>query len=137
MGVTNAGIAYVLNLAFPSPANAWYVGLINNTPTPVLSATDTLASHAGWSEALYSVAYSQSARPTWTNGTVSSNQLTNSSSVSFSMIAANTIYGILLASVSTGTGGTLFLTSQFVGGPQIVVNTDTIQVTLTLLGASS
>lgn len=137
MGITNTGIAYALNLAFPSPATAWYMGLINNTPTPVLAPTDTLLSHPGWSEALYSVAYSQAARPAWTNGTVSNNQLTNSSLVSFSMITANTIYGILLASVSTGTGGTLFLTTQFVGGPQAVVNTDTIAVTLTLLGASS
>lgn len=137
MGITNAGITYVLNLAFPSPSYGWYVGLINNTPAPVLDPADTLASHSGWSEALYSVAYSQAARPTWTNGTVSNNQLTNSSVVSFAIIASNTIYGILLSSVSTGTGGTLFGTAQFVGGPQIVVNTDTIEVTLTLVGASS
>lgn len=137
MGVTNAGIAYILNLAFPSPSYGWYVGLINNTPAPVLAGTDTMSSHPGWVEALYSVAYSQSARPTWTNGTVSNNRLTNSSFVSFSMIASNTIYGVLLTSTSTGTGGTLCLTLQFVGGPQAVVNTDTIQVTLTLVGASS
>lgn len=138
MGITNQGIAYALNLAFPSPSYRWYVGLINNTPAPVLAPGDTMTSHAGWVEALYSVAYSQSARPQWTNGVVSNDVLTNASVVSFSIISSSiTIYGILLTDASTGTGGNLFGTAQFVGGPQTVVNSDTIELTISLTGASS
>ena len=29
---------------------AWYLGLVNNSPTPSYAAGDTLASHAGWVE---------------------------------------------------------------------------------------
>ena len=28
----------------------WFIGLVNNSPTPTYDVTDTMASHAGWSE---------------------------------------------------------------------------------------
>ena len=137
MGVVSQGIASVLNLSFPSPSYGWYVGLIDNVPNPVLSISDTLASHSGWSEAAYGVAYSGAGRPQWTNGVVSNNQLVNSVAVSFSIIATTTVYGIFLTDVATGTTGNIFGTVQFVGGPRSVVNSDTIELTLTLTGTSS
>ena len=29
---------------------AWFIGLVNNTPTPSYAVADTMASHAGWVE---------------------------------------------------------------------------------------
>jgi hypothetical protein len=139
MGATNQGLNYVLNLIFPTSPQGWYIGLINNSPVPTLQATDTMAQVGGtnlWSEIPYSTGYSGN-RQLWTNGSAASQQVTNASFVAFAMLNTYSIYGIMLCSVATGTSGTLFGTIAFVGGPQSVVNTDTLDVTLTVVGASS
>jgi len=135
MGITNQGINTSLTLIFPvSPA--WFVGLINNTPSPVLDPNDTMASHPLWAEVAYVTAYTGN-RPSWTNGAVSGQKITNASYVQFPILVNFTTYGILLCSSSTGASTTLFGTTQFVGGPQTVAAGDTIDVTLNVIGASS
>lgn len=137
MGVTNQGLDSTLTLIFPvSPA--WYIGLINNTPAPVLDPTDTLASHAGWVEIAFTVGYSGN-RKLWTNGAASGNVITNASFVAFSILATETVYGILLCASATSNSSAvvLFGTAPFVGGPQAVVSGDTLNVTLTVSAASS
>lgn len=139
MGVVDEGINYSLNKIFPTGPNIWYVGLINNTPTPVLSVADTLAQVGGsngWAEIPYTTGYSGNRR-LWTNGAASGKQITNSSYVQFAMLNTYTVYGIFLATAASGTSGTLFGTAPLVGGTQGVVNTDTLQITITSIGASS
>lgn len=137
MGITNAGLSYTLTAIFPTGPNIWYVGLIDNSGPPVLSAGDTLSSHSGWTEAAGGGVDYSGNRKLWTNGSPSSNQVTNASYVQFPITASFTVYGIFLCSVSTGTSGTLFGTAPLVGGPQAVVNTDTLNITITGSASSS
>jgi hypothetical protein len=136
VGVTNGALDNELNDLFPTTPNIWYLGLIANVPTPVLSPTDTLSDHPGWVEAAAGVVYSGN-RPLWTNGTSNNQQVTNASPISFALLEPAAIYGIFLCSVATGTSGSLFGTAPLIGGPQSGVNGDTLTVTLTATGASS
>lgn len=127
----------MLAAIFPTSPNGWYMGLINNVPTPILSPSDTLTSHSGWAEvAGNGVGYTGN-RPLWTNGSASAQVITNAGYVSFAITATTTVYGIFLCNVSTGTSGKLFGTGPFVGGSQAVVNTDTLQISLSVSATSS
>jgi hypothetical protein len=133
-GVVNQGLNHILDTEFHggTPITTWYLGLINNTPTPTLAAADTLASHAGWAE---STAYTGD-RKEWTEGAASSQSITNSTTVDFAINATVTIYGVFLGSVATGSSGTLWATAALSGGTQSVANGDTLQVTYTISAAS-
>jgi len=62
--VTTEGLNHILNVEFhgTTQVTTWYVGLINNSPSPSLNAADTLASHAGWTEW---TAFSETTRQAW------------------------------------------------------------------------
>jgi hypothetical protein len=137
MGVVNQGLDIVLGSTFPTGPNKWYIGLINNVPTPVLSSGDTLGSHPGWVEAAGGGTNYSGNRPPWTNGTPSGQQVTNATFVSFAITATATIYGVFLCDAATGTTANLFGTGPFVGGPQGVIAGDTLQVTLSCSATSS
>lgn len=86
-----------------SAANAtWYIGLINNTPTPVLAQADTLASHAGWVEF---TSYTGN-RQEWVDSAAASRAKTGAAAV-FPITGTGTVYGLFLASVASGTSGVL------------------------------
>lgn len=109
---------------------AWYLGLVNNSPSPSYAAGDTLALHAGWSE---TTDYSGN-RKAVTFGTASTadpSVISNSASpAQFSITGTVTVAGAFLASVDTGTSGKLFSVSTFQSpGARSVVNGDTINVT--------
>ena len=109
---------------------AWYLGLVNNSPSPSYNANDTLASHAGWNE---TTGYSGN-RKAVTFGTPSTadpSVIDNSGSpASFSINTTVTVAGAFLASVATGTSGVLFSVSTFQSpGARSVVNGDTLTVT--------
>jgi len=111
--VVDAGLDDVLDKYFKGSAYtaAWYVGLTG--ATPVSAAGDTLASHAGWTEA---TAYSETARQTLTLGAVSAQQATNTTAKAiFSVSATQTFGGAFLATDSTkgGTTGTLYSIGAF------------------------
>jgi hypothetical protein len=58
--------------------------------------------------------------------------LSNSASPAvFAIIATATVAGAFLASVDTGTSGTLFSEGNFTGGNKLVANGDTVNVTYT------
>jgi len=139
-GVTDAGIAHILNVYFrgTSPVTTWYLGLINNSGYTALAASDTSGSHSGWAEAAGSN-YSNSNRVTWSPGSPSSGAIVNSTSSDFNMTATVTIKGLFLISDNTkgGTTGTLFSTALFTGGNQAVNDGDTLKVTYTMSAASS
>jgi hypothetical protein len=108
----------------------WYLGLVNNSPSPSYAAGDTLASHVGWAE---STDYSGD-RKAVTFGTATTadpSVIDNSGSpAQFSMTGTVTIAGAFLASVDTGTSGILFSVSTFQSpGARSVVSGDTLNVT--------
>jgi hypothetical protein len=112
---------------------AWYIGLVNASPTPSYAAGDTAASHAGWAE---TTAYSQSTRPQATFGSATladPSVISNSGSpATFSINGTVTVAGAFLISDSTkgGTSGILFSASNFQSpGSRAVVNGDTLTVT--------
>lgn len=96
------------------PANVlWYVGL-KDIGAPV--AADTMASHASWSEI---APYSDANRPGFTAGTISAGSVDNSASkASFSINAADNVFGAFLSSDNTksGTSGKLFGAGEFASG---------------------
>lgn len=111
----------------------WFLGLVNNSPSPSYAAGDTASSHAGWVE---SADYTQATRPTCTFGTATTadpSEIDNSGSVAvFTMNGTVTIAGAFLISNSTksGTTGTLFSVSTFQSpGARSVVSGDTLNVT--------
>jgi hypothetical protein len=136
--ITNTALNDVLNeyIRGTSQITAWYMGLVDNSGFSAFAAADTSASHAGWSE---NANYSQVTRPQWSPGAASSQSITNSSSVNFSMTGTVTIRGIFIISNNTisGTSGTLFSEAAFSGGNQSVNNGDTLQATYSLSLASN
>ena len=113
---------------------AWYIGLYGAGSSNNPAASDTMSSHAGWTEV---TAYSQSTRPACTFGTPTTadpSVATNSASAaSFSINGTTTVGGAFLTSNNTkgGSTGTLFSASDFTGGDRSVVSGDTLTVTYT------
>lgn len=139
--IVNEGLDDILDkyLKGSSYTAAFYVGLTDDAPetSPGADAADTMASHAGWTEA---TGYSESVRQTLTLGTVSGQSVDNSASkASFSMNATDTIGGCFITTDSTkaGSSGTLYSVAAFTGGDRAVVNGDTLNVTATLTAASA
>lgn len=105
----------------------WYLGLINSGGT--YAAADTMASHAGWTEA---TGYSAATRPapTWSAAASGSKATT---ATAFSINATATIGGAFMTSNNTksGTTGILYSAGNFTGGNRSVASGDTLNVTYT------
>lgn len=128
--VVTAGLNKVLDATFKTglASPAWYVGL-KGSGTVV--AGDTMASHSGWSEL---TPYSNSNRPTFTPGSISSGSVDNSASKAvFNINGTSTVVGAFLADDNTkgGTTGTLYGAGDFAAS-RSVANGDTLNVTVTL-----
>ena len=108
----------------------WYLGLVNNSPSPTYAAGDTLASHGTWNE---TTDYSGNRKAvTFGAATLADpSVISNSGSpASFSITGTVTVAGAFLASVATGTSGILFSVSSFQSpGARSVVSGDTLSVT--------
>lgn len=102
---------------------AWYLGLKG---AGSISAGDTLASHAGWSE----VTPYAGNRPAITFGSTSGGSNT-ASPVSFTINATSTVYGAFIASVNSGTSGILYSVSDLLADRN-VESGDTLNVTSTV-----
>lgn len=124
--VTTEGKNDIINKYFKGSAYtaAWYLGLAG---AGTKAAGDTLASHAGWSEV---TPYSGN-RPAITFGTTSGGSNT-ATAVSYSCNGSATVAGAFVASVNTGTSGTLYSAGDFSGGSKLVGDGDTLNVTLTV-----
>jgi hypothetical protein len=114
---------------------AWYIGLYGAGASNTPAASDTMSSHAGWTEV---TAYSQATRPACTFGTATTadpSVITNTASpATFSINGTTTVGGAFLTSDNTksGTTGILFSASDFQSpGDRSVVNGDTLTVTYT------
>lgn len=136
--VVNVGLQDMNNKYFLGSAYtaAWYIGLYGAGASNTPAASDTMSSHAGWTE---ETGYSQSTRPACsfaTPTTANPSVATNSASPAvFSINATATIGGAFLTSNNTkgGTTGTLYSASDFTSpGDRSVVSGDTLNVTYTL-----
>lgn len=118
-GITDVGIHYLLEAGFRSGSaiGTWYAGLIDNSGYTGVDASDTMASHSGWSEATQ---YDESVRQTLSFGAAATRKIT--ASVSFTMNATKTIEGIFVNSDNTksGTSGTLWSTALFSTAPSLI-----------------
>jgi hypothetical protein len=128
--VVTAGLNKLLDATFKTglASPAWYVGLKG---TGTVSASDTMGSHAGWSD---NTTYSNATRPAFTPGTIASGSVSNSASVAaFTINGSTTIYGCFLADDNTvgGTTGTLYGAGDFASS-HAVSSGYTLNVTITL-----
>lgn len=133
-GIVDVGMNHILETEFHggSQVSTWYIGLVDNSGFTAFSDSDTMSSHSGWSE---STVYSQSTRPQWTCGAATSRQITNASTVDFSINGSATLKGIFITSDNTksGTSGTLWATAAF-SSTVSVQNGDTLKITYTVSG---
>jgi hypothetical protein len=119
---------------------AWYIGLINNSPSPTLAAGNTAAgittNASGsnvWAEF---TGYSQANRPTLSfsaSTTADPSVISTASAAAFSITSTATIYGAFVVSNNTkgGTSGVLFSEGAF-AATRSVVNGDTLNVSYSL-----
>lgn len=127
--VVTVGKNHLLDVTFgnSSPVTqiaTWYIGLINNSPLPVLAAGDTLGSHSGWSEW---TDYSGN-RKAWDDADSASGIKGTTSVSTFTISADGTIYGIFVCSVASTTTGILWATGAF-DETVDVQNADDLKVT--------
>jgi hypothetical protein len=130
--VTNEGLDHILDVQFhgTTQVNPWYVGLKG---AGAMDATDTLASHANWTE---ETNYAGT-RKEFVEGAASSQTISNTgNAASFTMSAAYTAAGAFLASVTSGTGGILFCGIDF-STARSGDSPDVINVTYTLSSADA
>ena len=136
--VVNVGLQYMAGVALTSTAQitTWYIGLYGAGASNTPNATDTAATHGGWTEV---TPYSNGARPTATFVAATNanpSVVTNSASpAAFNINATATVGGAFLISNSTkgGLTGTLFSASDFTSpGDRSVVNGDTLNVSYSL-----
>lgn len=132
VGLQDMNAKYFTGSAYTA---AFYLGLYGAAASNNPAASDTMSSHAGWTEV---TAYSQATRPACTFGTPTTanpSVATNSASpATFSINGTTTVGGAFLTTSSTkgGTTGTLFSAADFQSpGDRSVVNGDTLTVTYT------
>ena len=115
-----------------------YMGLISSVSYTAVAAADTMASHAGWTEAGSTNAPTFAARVAPAFGTASAGALSTSSATSFTMTGAGTLVGAFITygtgAVTTlmSTAGTLLSAGAFTGGNQPVNSGNVVQVTYSL-----
>jgi hypothetical protein len=121
--IVDQGANHILNVGFGGAAQVdpWYIGLINNSPTPTILTSDTLAAHSGWQEF---TGYTGN-RQVWDDTAAGSRSKGTTSSAAFPITGAATIHGLFICSVATGTSGTLWSAGP-VDDVVAVVNGDTL-----------
>lgn len=112
-----------------------YMGLISSVGYSAISASDTMSSHAGWTEAGNANAPTYtSPRKTAAWDAASGGSKALSAALSFAITGTGTVKGAFLVygsgAVSTidNTSGTLFSAGLFSGGDRAVVNTDVLNI---------
>jgi len=133
--VVNVGLQDMNTKYFSGSAYTatWYIGLYGAGASNTPAASNTMSSHAGWTE---NTSYSNATRPQAVFGTATTanpSVISNSASVAvFNIDGTTTVGGAFLVSNSTkgGSTGTLFSASDFQSpGDRAVVNGDTLNVT--------
>jgi len=119
--ITSEGLNLALNVLFGAVAKptTWYVGFISATSYTGVSGSDTMASHAGWTEY---TDYAEASRPTLTFGAASGAEIGNPTAVEITPNADAEVIGFFLTTNATkgGTTGYLFAPSVFDEGTRSV-----------------
>jgi hypothetical protein len=133
VGLQDMNAKYFTGSAYTA---TWFIGLYGAGASNTPAASDTMSSHAGWTE---NTGYSNATRPVCTFGTPTTanpSVATNSASpASFTINATSTVGGAFLVSNSTkgGTTGTLYSAADFgAPGDRSVASSDILNVTYTL-----
>lgn len=134
-GIVDEGLNHLLDVTFhgSSQIGTWYIGLVDNSGFSTFADSDTLSSHAGWSEF---TSYTEGTRVEWTEDAASSRSISNSTTSDFSINATGNVKGIFVSSnstKSTGNTGTLWSTAAF-SSVVSTANGDTLKVTYTISG---
>jgi len=131
--LTVVGVNELLDVMFGGSAQTdpWLILFIDDSGFAGLANTDTMASHAGWTE---NTDYDEATREIWDEDAAANEQMTNSTPAAFTMNAGVTIRGMGLTSVNTkgGATGILFSTAEFDGGALAVLANEILRVTYTL-----
>lgn len=116
-----------------------YMGLISSSGYSAISASDTMASHAGWAEGGNANAPTYtSPRKTCVWSAASGGSKALSAALAFAITGTGTIKGVFIVlgtgAVSTidNTSGVLLSAGLFSGGDRAVLNGDTVNVSYTL-----
>lgn len=108
-GIVNVALNDILETAFrQGTLRTWCIGLYDSVGFTGLSASDTMSSHAGWTEI---TAYAEANRPAWGPGAATGQVVINSASVQFTMNANKVIRGLFVTSNNTKGGSTGILLS--------------------------
>lgn len=130
--VVDVGIENMLDVYFhgAGQTSPLYIGLKD---TGAVVAGDTLASHGGWSEqSNYS-----GTRKEYEEAAATGKSTTNSANLaSFTINNDATIAGAFIATVTSGTVGTLFCASDF-GTSRNAASGDSVTVSYTITGSDS
>ena len=133
VGLQDMNAKYFTGSAYTA---TWFIGLYGAGASNTPAASDTMSSHAGWTE---NTGYSNATRPACTFATPTTanpSVATNSASpASFTINATSTVGGAFLTSNNTvgGTTGTLFSAADFgAPGDRSVASSDILNVTYTL-----
>jgi len=132
--VTSAGLDKLLDAAFLTGLQtpAWFIGLVNGTPTPAYVVGDVMASHVGWVEFLD---YVEVTRPALVPGAISGGSLDNvASRAVFNMSDVGAVAGCFLVDDDEpdGVDGVLYGVGAFTGGSRDVEDGDILRVAATL-----
>jgi hypothetical protein len=139
-GVTDDGINTVLEGIFNSGAlsDPWFIGLINSSGFTQLSPTDTMSSHAGWTElTAYDEFGTNPGREEYDSAAAATRMVTNTASPAvFTFNSTNTVRGAFLVDDDgdpTPTVGILLATATFTT-PRAVEDDDVITLTYVVSG---
>ena len=122
--ITNVGKDEMFDAQF---ASTWYIGLIASEA--VVSASDTMSSHAGWVE----FTDYDGSRPVWDHLDSDNGVITDNTVATIIATDIGTITGIFLCSTSSGSSGTLFAIKLFLEPIEVAIG-DTVQLPYTLTG---
>lgn len=136
--VATVGVNQMLDAALAGSAytvTGPYMGLISSVGYSAISNADTMASHAGWTEAGVTNAPTYSGtRKTCAWSAASARSKALSSALSFAITGNGTLkgafinYGSGATNVIDATTGTLFSAGLFTGGDRAVLSGDTVNV---------
>lgn len=125
--VTTGGKNDLLDKYFAGSAYtaAWFAGIVSSVSFTAYAAADTMASHAGWTEAGATNAPNYTGnRPAITFAAASGGVKASSSIPSVTFSASGTVKGLFCTSVTTkdGTTGILYSAGNFTAGDAVVSN---------------
>ena len=112
--ITSEGLNLALDVLFGAVSKpaAWYVGLISSAGFTGISDSDTMASHAGWTEF---TSYDEASRKSIPFGAASGADITNPTPVEITPSSSADVVGFFVTTNATkgGTTGYLFAASTF------------------------